>query len=47
MLVDWAMPGMDGLSFVKAYRQLNATTPIILLATENDKSRVVEAIKAG
>jgi len=47
MLVDWNMPNMDGLSFVKAYRQEDKTTPIIMVTTEAEKSRVIEAIKAG
>mgnify|MGYP002777637268 FL=1 len=47
MLVDWNMPNMDGLSFVKAFRQTNKTTPIIMVTTEAEKARVIEAIKAG
>ena len=47
MLVDWNMPNMDGLSFVKAYRQTDKSTPIIMVTTEAEKSRVIEAIKAG
>lgn len=47
ILVDWNMPNMDGLSFVKAYRQLNKQTPMIMVTTESEKSRVIEAIKAG
>ena len=47
ILVDWNMPNMDGLSFVKAYRQLNTQTPMIMVTTESEKSRVIEAIKAG
>ena len=46
-LVDWNMPNMDGLSFVKTYRQQNKTTPLIMVTTEAEKSRVIEAIKAG
>ncbi len=47
MLVDWNMPNMDGLSFVKTYRQNNKSTPIIMVTTEAEKARVIEAIKAG
>jgi two-component system chemotaxis response regulator CheY len=47
ILCDWNMPNMDGLSFVKAFRQTNRTTPIIMVTTESEKARVIEAIKAG
>ncbi len=47
LLVDWNMPNMDGLTFVKAFRQSNKSTPIIMVTTESEKARVVEAIKAG
>lgn len=47
LLVDWNMPNMDGLTFVKTYRQTNKATPIIMVTTESEKARVVEAIKAG
>ncbi len=48
MLVDWNMPNMDGLTFVKTYRaQVSKTTPIIMVTTEAEKGRVIEAIKAG
>lgn len=47
MLVDWNMPNMDGLTFVKTYRTKNKSTPIIMVTTESERSRVIEAIKAG
>ena len=47
LLVDWNMPNMDGITFVKNYCQSNKTTPIIMVTTESEKSRVIEAIKAG
>jgi len=47
ILLDWNMPVMDGITFVKAYRAKNKTTPIIMVTTEAEKSRVMEAIQAG
>lgn len=47
MLVDWNMPNMNGLDFVKAFRGTNKATPVIMVTTESEKSRVIEAIKAG
>ncbi len=47
LLVDWNMPNMDGLSFVKKFREQGNKAPIIMVTTEAEKSRVVEAIKAG
>ncbi len=47
ILVDWNMPVMDGLTFVKTFRQTNKSTPMIMVTTEAEKSRVIEAIKAG
>ncbi|MEM9372886.1 MAG: response regulator [Planctomycetota bacterium] len=46
-LVDWNMPVMDGLTFVKTFRANDKTTPLIMVTTEAEKSRVIEAIKAG
>lgn len=47
ILVDWNMPNMDGISFVKAFRGQGKKTPVIMVTTESEKTRVVEAIKAG
>jgi CheY-like chemotaxis protein len=47
ILVDWNMPNMDGLTFIKAFRKQDKTTPLIMVTTEAEKSRVIEAIKAG
>jgi len=47
ILLDSNMPKMDGLSFLRSFRQTDKTTPVIMLASDSEKSRVVEAIKAG
>ena len=47
LLVDWNMPNMDGIEFVRAFRKMGKTTPIIMVTTESEKARVIEAIKAG
>lgn len=47
ILLDWNMPLMDGPTFVKAFRKTGRQTPVIMVTTEAEKSRVLEAIKAG
>lgn len=47
LLVDWNMPNMDGLTFVKKFREQGNKSPVIMVTTEAEKVRVVEAIKAG
>lgn len=47
MLVDWNMPNMDGITLIKKVRETDKTLPIIMVTTEAEKSRVLEAVKAG
>ncbi len=47
MLIDWNMPNMDGITLVKTIRQTDKTIQMIMCTTESEKSRVVEALKAG
>jgi len=47
ILCDWNMPVMDGITFVRTYRGQGKKVPIIMVTTEAEKTRVVEAIKAG
>ncbi len=47
ILVDWNMPNMDGHTLVTKIRQTDKTTPLVMCTTEAEKSRVVEALKAG
>ncbi len=47
ILLDWNMPNLDGLGFLQAFRQKDKTTPVIMVTTEAEKHRVVDALKAG
>ena len=47
VLMDWNMPKLSGLEAVKQIRALGKKVPIIMVTTESEKSRVVEALKAG
>ncbi len=46
-LVDWNMPNMDGITLIRKIRETNKTVPLIMCTTEAEKTRVIEAIKAG
>ncbi len=46
-LVDWNMPNMDGISLVRKIRETDKAMPLIMVTTEAEKRRVIEAIQAG
>ncbi len=47
VLVDWNMPKMDGITMVRKVRETDKKLPMIMVTTEAEKSRVMEALKAG
>ena len=47
VLTDWNMPGKNGLEVVTEIRKMDANVPIIMVTTEAEKARVLEAIQAG
>lgn len=47
VLIDWNMPNMDGLTLVTKIREKDKKTPLVMATTEAEKSRVLEAIRAG
>jgi len=51
VLVDWAMPGLDGPGFVRAVRAPGTfphpDIPIIMLTAHGERSRVIEAARLG
>ena len=47
VLLDWNMPKMNGIDTLRAIRQAGKKMRIIMVTTEAEKSRVIEAIKSG
>ncbi|MCB9845202.1 MAG: response regulator [Phycisphaeraceae bacterium] len=47
ILLDRNMPEMDGLAFLKSYRGRGHKALVIMVTTEAEKPKVIEALKAG
>ncbi len=49
ILLDWNMPNMDGSAFLKQIRTMDQykNTKIIMVTSESEKSKIIEAIKNG
>ena len=49
VLLDWNMPVMDGITFLKTVRADDTykDVKIIMCTSESEKTRVVEALKSG
>lgn len=49
VLLDWNMPVMNGMDFLRALRrETNGDKPIVVLcSTENDPEHISEAVRAG
>lgn len=47
VLTDWNMPNKSGLDLTREIRAMGSSVPIIMVTTEGEKSRVLEAISAG
>jgi len=47
ILMDWNMPELAGIDAVRQIRAAGNKTPIVMVTTEAEKRRVIEAIQAG
>ena len=49
ILLDWNMPNMSGIEFVKTLRELNLPRriPVVMVTTEGSDTKVNEAIDSG
>lgn len=47
VLMDWNMPVMLGIDAVREIRAMGKTMPIVMVTTEAEKERVIEALKSG
>ena len=47
VLTDWNMPGKTGLEVARAIRAVDKHVPIIMITTEAERGRVLEAVQSG
>lgn len=47
VLTDWNMPNMDGLTLLQEIRKRDREIPVVMITTEAERSRVVQAIQFG
>ena len=49
VLLDWNMPELSGIDFLKAVRSMDQykNLPIVMVTSESAKYNVIEALKAG
>ena len=46
-VLDWMMPGLEGIEICRRVREVNKSIYVILLTARSSKERIVEALDAG
>lgn len=46
-VLDWMMPGLEGIEICRRVREIHKSVYIILLTARTSKERIVEALEAG
>ena len=47
LLLDWDMPGRNGVETLKALRKQGCTTPVIMVTAKNERGNVLQALHAN
>jgi DNA-binding response OmpR family regulator len=47
LILDWMLPGKDGVALCQFYRQLGKSAPILMLTAKDTTANKVEALDAG
>lgn len=47
ILLDWRLPGLDGLSVLREWRARGLETPVLMLTARDDTASTVDALDAG
>ncbi|HTU18538.1 MAG TPA: response regulator transcription factor [Gemmataceae bacterium] len=47
VVLDWWLPGQDGLTVLQRFRQVNQTTPVLFLTARDAVERRVQGLNAG
>jgi len=47
ILLDWNMPKKSGFDALKEIRAMGMTMPIVMVTTEAEKMRIIQALQAG
>lgn len=47
VVLDWWLPGQDGLTLLQRFRQVNQTTPVLFLTARDEVEQRIQGLNAG